>query len=35
MLRKINSFVDKLHKLGTKLGKTSVIPLHRSEVLVI
>ena len=32
MLGKINSFVDKLHKLGTKLGKTSVIPF---EVLVI
>ena len=32
MLRKIISFVDKLHKLGTKLGKTSVIPF---EALVI
>jgi len=32
MLSKINSFADKLHKLGTKLGKTSVIPF---EVLVI
>ncbi len=32
MLGKINSFVDKLYKLGTKLGNTSVIPF---EVLVI
>ena len=31
MLGKINSFVDKLHKLATKLGKSFAIPF---EVLV-